>query len=160
MPELPASIVVSRRVDRLGTEEPIPIHDESDVISGRHLPIPLMNRESKRHCPSIEGDDFCRCGNGSADERRREMIDGDSGSHRRGTFIERPGKGGYRCLFHQSHDARRSQDRHVSAPESDGGVVFAYDKADGCTGTDFDLHMRKTVPNPRVTESMRGRCIG
>ncbi len=145
-----------RVLGHLEVEEPIPIHDESDVIPGRHLSVPFIDREAEGHRPTVKGDNLRRRRDNSADERRCEMIDGDPGSNRGHTLIEGAGERRNGRLLHESHNAWRAQNGYVPTPQGDCGVIITDDEANGCAGADFDLHMRQTVPGPRGTGSTRG----
>ncbi len=144
----------------LSTEESIPIHHESDVISGRHLSVPFLNRKAEGHRPTVEGYDLCRRGDNSTDERCREMIDGDSGSNGSHALIEGAGERRNGRLLHESHNTRRGQNRYVSTSQGDRGVIITDHEANGCAGADFDLHMRQTVPGLSVTGSTTDRRGG
>ena len=82
MPELPAPVVVSRRVVGLARpEESRAIDEESGVIAGRNRAAALLCDEPERHGATLDGHNLGDGRDRRTNKRRRHMVNGDMGPH-------------------------------------------------------------------------------
>lgn len=123
MPELPAALVVPGRVARLGLrEEPRSVDDDPGVITRRHNTVPFARCEAERHGSAVDVNDLGVRGHRGTQERRRQMVDGDTRPDRGLAVIEVSGYRRNSGFFEERNESGGGENRHVAAAESKSGV--------------------------------------